>query len=208
MGRMPSIGSGCVLIIRLRTRLAARGIRNRAVTRNIVRRILIAAPARCAHLMPEEGADGDDECGAHEKRRRQYRQILTRRTHPLQPAAIFARFGGGRGQAPPARVQGPAAVGPSCHRADSMPAPRPRACTRNGGLEPPAGGALRKGVPVVGRGDFTHPEWADELTESLVPAEPGLFRLSNDAEVRLRRSSPRSCGGEVRFMLSAEISTI
>ena len=107
MGRMPSIGSGCVLIIRLRTRLAARGIRNRAVTRNIVRRILIAAPARCAHLMPEEGSDSDDECGAHEKRRRQYGQILTRRTHPLQPAAIFARPGGGRGQAPPARDQGP-----------------------------------------------------------------------------------------------------
>jgi hypothetical protein len=126
MGRVPSIGSGCVLIIRLRTRLAARGIRNRAVTRNIVRRILIAAPARCAHLMPEEGADSDDECGAHEKRRRQYRQILTRRTHPLQPAAIFARPGGGRGPTPPARDQGPATVGPSCHRADAMRAPRDR----------------------------------------------------------------------------------
>lgn len=126
MGAVPSIGSGCVLIFRLRTRLAARGIRNRAVTRNIVRRILITAPARCAHLMPEEGADSDDECGADEKRRRQYRQILTRRTHPLQPAAIFARPGGGRCQAPPARDHGPAAVGPSRHRADAMRGPRRR----------------------------------------------------------------------------------
>jgi uncharacterized protein (TIGR00375 family) len=83
-----------------------------------------------------------------------------------------------------------------------------RACSRDCDLEHLAWWALRKGVTVVGTGDFTHPEWADELTESLVPAEPGLFRLSKDAEVRLRRSSPHSCGGEVRFMLSAEISTI
>src|SRR5260370_23016403 len=36
----------------------------------------------------------------------------------------------------------------------------------------------------------------------------GVCRLGKDAEVRLRRRAPRSCGGEVRFMLSAEISTI
>ena len=83
-----------------------------------------------------------------------------------------------------------------------------RACSRDCDLEHLAWWALRKGITVVGTGDFTHPEWADELRESLVPAEPGLFRLSKDAEVRLRRSSPGSCGGEVRFMLSAEISTI
>src|SRR5258708_24007072 len=83
-----------------------------------------------------------------------------------------------------------------------------RACSRDCDLEHLAWWALRKGITVVGTGDFTHPGWADELTESLVPAEPGLFRLRKDAEVRLRRSSPRTCGGEVRFMLSAEISTI
>jgi uncharacterized protein (TIGR00375 family) len=42
----------------------------------------------------------------------------------------------------------------------------------------------------------------------LIPAEPGLFRLGKDAEQRLRRTSSPSCDGEVRFMLSAEISTI
>ena len=83
-----------------------------------------------------------------------------------------------------------------------------RACSRDCDLEHLAWWALRKGITVVGTGDFTHPGWAGELRESLVPAEPGLFRLGKDAEVRLRRSSPRSCGGEVRFMLSAEISTI
>ena len=83
-----------------------------------------------------------------------------------------------------------------------------RACSRDCDLEHLAWWARRKGITVVGTGDFTHPAWADELRESLVPAEPGLFRLAADAEERLRRSAPASCGGEVRFMLSAEISTI
>jgi DNA helicase II / ATP-dependent DNA helicase PcrA len=83
-----------------------------------------------------------------------------------------------------------------------------RACSRDCDLEHLAWWALRKGITVVGTGDFTHPEWAQELRASLVPAEPGLFRLGPDAEARLRRSSPRSCADEVRFMLSAEISTI
>ncbi len=83
-----------------------------------------------------------------------------------------------------------------------------RACSRDCDLEHLAWWALRKGITVVGTGDFTHPGWADELREFLVPAEPGLFRLARDAELRLRRTSPRSCDGEVRFMLSAEISTI
>jgi DNA helicase II / ATP-dependent DNA helicase PcrA len=83
-----------------------------------------------------------------------------------------------------------------------------RACSRDCDLEHLAWWALRKGITVVGTGDFTHPEWAQELRASLVPAEPGLFRLGKDAEARLRRTSPPSCAGEVRFMLSAEISTI
>src|SRR5260370_41563239 len=83
-----------------------------------------------------------------------------------------------------------------------------RACSRDCDLEHLAWWALRKGITVVGTGDFTHPGWAGELRESLVPAEPGLFRLDKDAEGRLRPSSPRRGGGELRFMLSAEISTI
>jgi DNA helicase-2/ATP-dependent DNA helicase PcrA len=83
-----------------------------------------------------------------------------------------------------------------------------RACSRDCDLDHLAWWALRKGITVVGTGDFTHPEWAQELRASLVPAEPGLFRLREDAQARLRRTSPPSCAGEVRFMLSAEISTI
>jgi uncharacterized protein (TIGR00375 family) len=83
-----------------------------------------------------------------------------------------------------------------------------RACSRDCDLEHLAWWARRKGITVVGTGDFTHPGWAEELRESLVPAEPGLFRLGKEAEERLRRTSAPSCTADVRFMLSAEISTI
>jgi DNA helicase II / ATP-dependent DNA helicase PcrA len=83
-----------------------------------------------------------------------------------------------------------------------------RACSKDCDLEHLAWWARRKGITVVGTGDFTHPAWREELRESLVPAEPGLFQLGPEARDRLRRLAPASCGGEVRFMLSAEISTI
>ena len=61
---------------------------------------------------------------------------------------------------------------------------------------------------MLGTGDFTHPAWLAELKETLVPAEPGLFRVKPELETRLRRDSPATCAGTVRFMLSVEISTI
>jgi ATP-dependent DNA helicase UvrD/PcrA len=82
-----------------------------------------------------------------------------------------------------------------------------RACSKDCDLEHLAWWALRKGVTVVGTGDFTHPGWAGELADNLVPAEPGLFRLRPDLEKRVRRSSPPSAQ-PIRFMLSVEISTI
>ena len=83
-----------------------------------------------------------------------------------------------------------------------------RACSKDCDLDHLAWWALRKGITVVGTGDFTHPGWAEELRRSLVPAEPGLLRLGKDGEERLLRTSPASCAGPVRFMLSTEISTI
>ncbi len=83
-----------------------------------------------------------------------------------------------------------------------------RACSKDCDIEHLAWWARRKGISVVGTGDFTHPAWAAELRESLIPAEPGLLRLRPELEGRLGRTSPPSCGGEVRFMLSSEISTI
>ena len=83
-----------------------------------------------------------------------------------------------------------------------------RACSKNCDLEHLAWWALRKGISVVGSGDFTHPAWAEELAEKLVPAEPGLFRLRGDLERQLRRTSPGPLTGPIRFTLSVEISTI
>ncbi len=83
-----------------------------------------------------------------------------------------------------------------------------RACSKNCDIPGLAWWALRKGVTVAGTGDFTHPGWAEELRETLVPAEPGLLQLRPDLEARLRRNSPAACDRPVRFMLSTEISTI
>jgi DNA helicase II / ATP-dependent DNA helicase PcrA len=83
-----------------------------------------------------------------------------------------------------------------------------RACSRDCDIPHLAAGALRKGIIVVGTGDFTHPAWADELKNSLVPAEAGLLRLRPDLERDLRRRAPAACEQPVRFMLSVEISTI
>ncbi len=83
-----------------------------------------------------------------------------------------------------------------------------RACSKQCDLEHLAWWALRKGLTVLGTGDFTHPAWAAELREKLIPAEPGLFRLRPELEKRIRRTSPPAAIGPIRFMLSVEISTI
>jgi DNA helicase-2/ATP-dependent DNA helicase PcrA len=83
-----------------------------------------------------------------------------------------------------------------------------RACSKDSEIPHLAWWAARKGVTVVGTGDFTHPAWAASLAESLVPAEPGLFRLQPELASRLSRTLPPSCPAEIRFALSTEISTI
>ena len=83
-----------------------------------------------------------------------------------------------------------------------------RACSKNCDAGALAWWAVRKGVTVVGTGDFTHPAWAAELAESLEPAEPGLLRLRPGLQSELERTTPASCEPRVRFLLSAEISTI
>ncbi|HWN66552.1 MAG TPA: UvrD-helicase domain-containing protein, partial [Haliangium sp.] len=91
-----------------------------------------------------------------------------------------------------------------------------RATSKHCDLEHLAYWASKKGIGVVGTGDFTHPTWRAELREKLVPAEPGLFRLRDDIErdVRSRLDVPGEPGasggpaGFPRFLLSVEISTI
>ncbi len=83
-----------------------------------------------------------------------------------------------------------------------------RATARNLDLENIYIWAQRKGITVVGTGDFTHPEWFDQLKEKLEPAEPGLYRLKPDIASRCDEEVQTSCRGIVRFMLTCEISNI
>jgi DNA helicase II / ATP-dependent DNA helicase PcrA len=83
-----------------------------------------------------------------------------------------------------------------------------RAVSRDMDLPGIAWSAKRHGLTVIGTGDFTHPAWFEELESTLVPAEPGLFRLREDVERSVEARLPASCREPVRFMLTVEISTI
>ncbi len=83
-----------------------------------------------------------------------------------------------------------------------------RATSKRSDLEHLALWACKKGIAVVGTGDFTHPAWFAELQAKLIPAEPGLFRLQPEQERAVAERLPRACQGTTRFMLSVEISTI
>ncbi|MFC4591351.1 endonuclease Q family protein [Sphaerisporangium corydalis] len=84
-----------------------------------------------------------------------------------------------------------------------------RACSKDSDLEHLTWWARRKGVTLLGTGDFTHPAWFDRLRDDLVPAEPGLFRLREEPDREISRTLPPSvAAAQVRFMLSVEVSTI
>jgi len=65
--------------------------------------------------------------------------------------------------------------------------------------------AQLKGIRVIGTGDFTHPQWFQELGEKLEPTGNGLFTLNKEFPAT---DVPGSCKAEVSFLLSAEISCI
>lgn len=63
--------------------------------------------------------------------------------------------------------------------------------------------AAKKGIKVMGTGDFTHPLWFKELQEQLEPAEQGLYKLKGkETNTRFLFTSEISCiyskGGQVR----------
>ncbi|RTZ98175.1 MAG: DNA helicase [Deltaproteobacteria bacterium] len=68
--------------------------------------------------------------------------------------------------------------------------------------------ARKKGIAVVGTGDFTHPGWRAEIREKLILSESGLYRLKKEIEQECDQQVPASCCREVRFILSSEISNI
>ena len=65
--------------------------------------------------------------------------------------------------------------------------------------------ARKKGIRLLGTGDFTHPAWREELKEKLIPAEDGLYRFREDCVL-----SPEAGAEEerTRFVVSGEISSI
>jgi len=85
-----------------------------------------------------------------------------------------------------------------------------RASSKNADIEQLALWARKKGITVIGTGDFTHPAWLAEIEEKLIPAdEPGLFRLNPEFQKRVDALSPKAClDNSVRFMLEVEIATI
>jgi DNA helicase-2/ATP-dependent DNA helicase PcrA len=68
--------------------------------------------------------------------------------------------------------------------------------------------AQKKGITVIGTGDFTHAGWLSELQEKLEPAENGLFQLKPELQKSVSDRVPGSCSSPVRFVLSGEISCI
>ncbi len=83
-----------------------------------------------------------------------------------------------------------------------------RATSRDCDPEHLAYWARKKGISIVGTGDFTHPGWLAEIEEKLIPAEPGLFRLQPDLERSVDSWLDNSTGEPTRFVLQVEISTI
>lgn len=65
--------------------------------------------------------------------------------------------------------------------------------------------ARRKGLDLIGTGDFTHPAWRGELKEKLVPAEQGLYVLKDSFR---KENAAQNGDFAPRFILSAEISSI
>jgi DNA helicase II / ATP-dependent DNA helicase PcrA len=83
-----------------------------------------------------------------------------------------------------------------------------RATAKNLDLENLYLWAQYKGIHIVGTGDFVHPKWFKELEEKLEPAESGLFKLKDEFTKPIDAQVPKSCRGQIRFMLTVEISNI
>ena len=65
--------------------------------------------------------------------------------------------------------------------------------------------ARKKGISLIGTGDFTHPVWREELKERLVSEGNGLYRLKDAYVKEESRKFPRE---GTRFVVSGEISSI
>lgn len=80
-----------------------------------------------------------------------------------------------------------------------------RATSRDCNLENLDLWARRKGIHIVGTGDFTHPAWREEMKEKLEPAEEGLYRLKEQYRIRDNSVADTMLP---RFVITGEISSI
>ncbi len=64
----------------------------------------------------------------------------------------------------------------------------------------------RKGISLLGTGDFTHPAWRQMLFDQLAEAEDGLYRLKGEYAAQDPFAPPGAA--EPRFVISGEISSI
>ena len=78
-----------------------------------------------------------------------------------------------------------------------------RATSRDGDAPHLDWWARRKGIGLIGTGDFTHPAWRAELHEQLEPAGAGVYTLKQAC--RLPHAQP---GEAPRFVVTGEISSI
>lgn len=65
--------------------------------------------------------------------------------------------------------------------------------------------ARRKGIGLVGTGDFTHPAWRAELLDKLQPAEDGLYTLRESLRLADKTAGKYDAP---RFVVTGEISSI
>ena len=65
--------------------------------------------------------------------------------------------------------------------------------------------ARKKGISLIGTGDFTHPVWREELKERLVTEGNGLYHLRDEYVKEESRKFP---GEGTHFVVSGEISSI
>ncbi len=61
--------------------------------------------------------------------------------------------------------------------------------------------SAKKGIAVIGTGDFTHPKWLSEIEDELKEAEDGLYKLKDPIPLSTEAIEPR-------FVISGEISCI
>lgn len=83
-----------------------------------------------------------------------------------------------------------------------------RACSKGLTLPNVAAWCAKKGIDLVSTGDFTHPQWREEIGEQMVECADGIFEIRAPSPSR----SPSQREGEkkdgTRFILGTELSCI